>query len=76
MAQTSTVTTKGQVLIPGPIRKKLNIKPFDRLTFDIVNNKVFAYKLPSIDEMQGSVKSKIKLTDKQLEDAIDSYDYS
>lgn len=76
MNQTSTVTTKGQVLIPGPIRKKLGIKPSDRMSFGIVNNKVYAYKIPSVFDLRGSIKSKIKLTDKQLEDAISSYDYS
>jgi len=76
MNQVSTVTTKGQVLIPGSFRKKLGIRPSDRLFFDVVNNKVYAYKITSVDAMQGFIKSKVKLTDKQLQEAIDSYDYS
>lgn len=70
MTLISTVTTKGQMVIPAPIRKKLKIKPNDRMFIDVVNNKVMAYRAPSIAEMSGILKSKIKLSDKQLERAI------
>lgn len=70
MTLVSTVTTKGQMVIPAPIRKKLKIKPNDRMYVSVVNNKVMAYRAPTIDEMCGSIKSKIKMTDKQLEAAI------
>lgn len=33
----TTVTQKGQVTIPGPIRKALKIKPRDRVEFRLVN---------------------------------------
>ena len=41
MAELSTtVTFKGQVTIPGAIRRALNIKPRDRIAFDLVGGKV------------------------------------
>lgn len=66
----STITSKGQVLIPGTIRKSLNIKSFDRLTFKVVGSKILVEKVASTDEMLGFVKSKKKFTDQELETAI------
>ena len=41
MAQyVSTVTQKGQVTIPGPLRKALNIKPKDLVEFSLVDGEV------------------------------------
>ncbi|MBF8267640.1 MAG: SpoVT / AbrB like protein [Dehalococcoidia bacterium] len=38
--QTTTVTSKGQVTIPGEIRKALNIKPKDRVAFELLDGEV------------------------------------
>lgn len=67
---TSTVTTKGQVVIPALIRSKLNIKPFDRVVFDVSGSKIVAEKASSTEAMYGFVKTKIRLTDRQLERVI------
>ena len=41
MAQyVSAVTQKGQVTIPGPLRKALNIKPKDLVEFSLVDGEV------------------------------------
>lgn len=66
----STITSKGQVLIPVSIRKSLNIKSLDRLTFKIIGSKILVEKAASTDEMLGFVKSKVKFTDQELETAI------
>jgi len=66
----STITSKGQVLIPGPIRKSLNIKTSDRLTFSVIGSKILVEKTASSNKMLGFVKSKIKLSDQELEKAI------
>jgi len=39
-----TVTEKGQVTIPGPIRKALGIEPGTRLRFETEGNKLVAMK--------------------------------
>lgn len=70
MQMTSTVTSKGQVVIPAPIRKKLNIKPFDRVIFDVLGPKIVAEKASTTEAMYGFVKSRKRLTDKQLEKVI------
>ena len=70
MQMTSTVTSKGQVVIPAPIRNKLNIKPFDRVNFDIVGQRIIAEKAPTTEAMYGFVKSKKRLTNEQLEKVI------
>ena len=39
-----TVTDKGQVTIPGPIRKALGIEPGTRLRFEMEGNKLVVMK--------------------------------
>jgi AbrB family looped-hinge helix DNA binding protein len=70
MEYSSTLTSKGQVLIPLALRKKLNIKPKDRVIFFASKNGLKIRKAPSVDEMFGFAKSKKKLSDKDLEKAI------
>lgn len=70
MQLSSTITSKGQVLIPATIRNKLKIKPFDRIIFNISGSKLVAEKAASTDDMCGFVKATKKLTDLQLEKAI------
>jgi len=70
MQMTSTITSKGQVLIPAAIRNKLNIKPFDRVIFDVVGPKIVAEKASTTQEMFGFIKSGKRLTDKQLDRMI------
>ncbi len=36
----TTVTQKGQVTIPGELRKALNIKPRDQVAFELVDGEV------------------------------------
>lgn len=71
MQMTSTVTSKGQVVIPALIRNMLNIKPDDRVIFDIFGSRIMVEKASTTEAMYGFVKSKKRLTDKQLEKAID-----
>ena len=55
--QITTVTQKGQVTIPGPIRKAMKIKPKDRVVFEIVNGEVRIKPVKSVvDATYGSVK--------------------
>ena len=36
----TTVTSKGQVTIPGELRRALNIKPKDKVAFELVNGEI------------------------------------
>jgi len=70
MQLVSSVTTKGQILIPAPIRSRLNIKPLDRMVFSVYGSKLLAEKATSVEDMFGFVKTNKTLTDYQLEIAI------
>jgi len=53
----STITQKGQVAIPKAIRDYFNIKPSDKIYFEVKNDNIIARRLSSIDEMRGIVKT-------------------
>lgn len=38
--RSTTVTAKGQVTIPGKLRRALNIKPKDRVAFDLADGEL------------------------------------
>lgn len=58
LGKTVSVSSKGQVVIPKAIRKKLNIKRGDRLIFELVDNKIEAHPAPTINEMMGAFGQK------------------
>jgi len=58
------------VLIPAAIRNKLKMKPLDRVIFNVTGSKIVAEKAASVEDMYGFIKTKIKLSDIQLEKAI------
>lgn len=53
----STMTQKGQVAIPKPIRDHFNLKPSDKVYFEVKNGDIVARRLLSIEEMRGIVKT-------------------
>ncbi len=72
----STITSKGQTTIPIEIRELLDLKPGDKLAFDVEGRKVTlrAKNLP-VTALKGIVKSPFKrpLTRKQEREGIDRY---
>lgn len=58
----STLTQKGQIVIPKPIRDFFNLKAFDRLYFAVSNNKIVAKPIISINEVYGMVKAAKKVS--------------
>lgn len=72
----STLTSKGQATIPVSIRKKLDIKPGERLLFE-ENERGFILKTHSqlVNELAGSLKPKVKVryTDKLADEAIGKF---
>ena len=60
----TTVTQKGQVTIPGKLRKALRIKPKDRVAFDLVGGEVRLRPVSSwAASTYGSVKPQSKPED-------------
>lgn len=72
----STLTTKGQATIPIFIRKKLGIKPGEKLIFE-GNGRDVIIKTHTqmVNELYGSLKSKIKVkyTDKKANKEVEKF---
>lgn len=62
----STITQKGQVVIPKQIRDFFAIKPFDKIFFEIKEDKIIAEPVYSVDAMFGTIKTKKKITKREL----------
>ena len=62
----TTVTQKGQVTIPGELRKALKIKPRDRVAFELVDGTVRLHPVESpVLASYGAVKPKKRPEDFQ-----------
>lgn len=68
----STVTAKGQATIPVSLRKKLGIKPGQKIFFEERNGDILLQRPINISELRGSLKPtiKAKYTDKKADKAI------
>lgn len=66
----ATITRRGQVVIPQPIRQFFNLKPSDKLFFEIKENKIIARPIISIDEAFGMIKSKRAISKKEYKKLI------
>lgn len=66
----STITQKGQVVIPQPIRQYFGLKPSDKLFFEVEENKIVARPVLSIDEALGMIKSEKKIFKKEYKKLI------
>jgi len=53
----STVTSKGQTTIPGEIRDALNIKPGDRLEYEVEGDRVTIRVHPGTEALKGALAS-------------------
>lgn len=49
----STLTQKGQIVIPKDIREKLELRPFDLVKFELEGDRIIAEPLNSVDEIFG-----------------------
>jgi antitoxin PrlF len=56
----STLTTKGQTTIPREIRKLLGLKENDRILYEVEGGKVAIKPAPSVHELYGIFKSRIR----------------
>ena len=67
---TTIVTSKGQVVIPSKIRRKLNIKSGTKFHIEEENNEIILKPLTSeyIKNIAGILKTKGKLTKTLLEE--------
>ncbi len=53
---TTTVTKKGQITIPKPIRDRLGLKEGDKVIAKFCENEVYIRKITFIFDLEGSVR--------------------
>lgn len=63
MIETTTVSTKYQVVIPREIREKFHIKPGQRVKFICYNNDIHMVIVPDVKDAYGY----LKVTDSNIE---------
>lgn len=66
----STITQKGQVVIPQAIRNLLQLKPATRVYFEVKNDAVIMRPALTIDQAFGMIKTKKKFSQKDYDEAI------
>ena len=66
----ATVTQRGQVVIPLPIRQLLGLKTADKLSFEVEENKIIARPVFSIDEALGMIQTQKKVSKKEFKKAV------
>ncbi len=67
----SNITSKGQVTLPASIRKKLNLKPGDRVVFTLKDNKIIAEPVSGdISSLFGLIESDKTVSLEDMETAI------
>ena len=54
--QTVTVSSKGQIAIPKPVRKALNLSEGTKLTIEVQGHRILLVKEPAWKSLEGSVK--------------------
>ncbi len=66
------VTSKGQITLPAKLRERLGIKPGDRVSFeeDGKNGVRMVTRKVTAADLKGILKTNIRLTDEELEEAI------
>lgn len=66
----STITQKGQVVIPINLRKALKLSPQKRVSFELIDNAIIIKPVLSIDEAFGMFKTAKKATEEDFDKAI------
>lgn len=66
------VTSKGQITLPAKLRERLGIKPGDRVQFEVdgKNGVRLVTKRVTAADLKGILKTNIRLSDEELEEAI------
>ena len=52
----STITTKGQVTIPKPLRDRFNLRPHDKVDFSINGDQIILRPVKTLRDLRGCVQ--------------------
>ena len=74
MQQIVSITSQGQVTIPVSMRRALGVKRATKATIEKKGDELVIKPEMDFWSLPGSMKSKIKLTDKQLREARKSFE--
>lgn len=72
MDNIATLTQRGQIVIPQPIREYFGLEPADKLFFKVEEDKIVVKPILSINEAMGMIKTKKKITKKKYKEVIAS----
>jgi len=61
----TSLTQKGQVVIPKSIRDLFNLKAFDKVIFSVVKDKIVVEPALTVDEAYGMMASDVKPISKE-----------
>lgn len=71
MQYITSLTSKGQATIPVALRRKLKIRPGQKVLFEENgNSQVVIKRLLSVSELKGSLKTNIKWNKKKADEAV------
>ena len=74
MQFTTTMTQKGQATIPAPIRKRLGIKPRQKISFEInEKNEAVIKPVKNFLTLRGSLSSKEPFNIEAMDKAVEEY---
>ena len=71
MRNITTLTQKGQVVIPKEIRDRFGLKTSDKLIFSVKDNEIVIKKAKTPEEVMGMLKTDIVATDEEINKAIE-----
>lgn len=66
----ATITQRGQVVIPQPIRKLFKLRTADRVLFETAGDKIIVKPLLSLDEAFGMIRAVKKVSKKEYKQVI------
>jgi AbrB family looped-hinge helix DNA binding protein len=70
MPYVSTLTTKGQIVIPSPVREILGLRVADKFFFEIESGRIIIQQIPSIDDAMGMIKTEKYISKKEFKQSI------
>ncbi|OGC57392.1 hypothetical protein A3H26_03310 [candidate division WWE3 bacterium RIFCSPLOWO2_12_FULL_36_10] len=68
--KTTSISKKGQVVVPKTIRDALNIMPSDRIEVTMEDNKIIMRPFPQTKDVYGSFKTGGEISKEQIKKAI------
>ena len=70
MSYISTLTTKGQIVIPYPVREILGLRVADKFFFEIERDRIIIQQIPSVDDAMGMIKTEKYISKKEFKQVV------